>query len=90
MSLLFIVFEIANVKLKNFRFRENLIFDPPKLGQILTKDKKRTTNRDVFPLRSTTISFETRGGSYQPPPPRPRYEIGVHGRGFMIIRVAPF
>ena len=47
------------------------------------RTKKRTTNREYssrairwfFPLSSTTLSFETRGGvASTPPPARPRYE----------------
>ena len=89
----------TNVKLKHSRFRENVTFDPPKLGKkntIQNKDQKSTTNREYllvesnplffFSLSSTTFSFETSGGSYPPPPARPRYEIAVHERGLIFFR----
>ena len=74
MLLSFIVFKICLCKLKNSRFCENLTFDISELGQILTQDEKThqqsqvlvERNPLVFQLSSTTLSLETRGGSYQP------------------------
>ena len=60
-----------------------MTFDPPKRVQILTWDQKThyqsrvlvESNPLFFPLSSTTLSFQTRGGVASPPV-RPRYEIG--------------
>ena len=76
----------TSANLKICRFRENLTFDPPKLGQI-SRIKNHATNREYssrairwfFLLSSTTLSFEMRGGRINPPPlppACPRYEIG--------------
>ena len=88
MSQRFIVLKHTNVNIKNYRFRENLTFDPSKLYQILAKDQNTlhhsrafVESNPLFSLYSTTFSFEISFRIVSPPPLHLRVMKSVHGRG---------